>query len=102
MTKCKRCDTASDTPFCPTCGAKLVDNEFIGLSRRQLERAYDDVTLDLRRAATSIKRLERHHSEEIQGAKKQQARLQLVLQKAGEAREWAEEHGIWSSLTEEP
>jgi hypothetical protein len=94
MFRCDRCNTERSTPFCPMCGERLTDNQFIGHDMQQLESEYEEFNQKCTAANDRIQILERKHGQEMEPAVKSLDYWIALRQQISEAKEWARKNDI--------
>jgi hypothetical protein len=92
------CGEDRSTGFCPTCGKNLADNQFIGLTERNLRHILDDAVHNLRWAESSVrdakKQVDRLRQDVLIPAEQRHEQAAKKLQNVNDAIRYAREHGL--------
>lgn len=94
LSTCPRCNKVQTTPFCPTCGERLVKNPFIGYNLQQLVHENNDAVEAHRDIATSINHLRREHGAKLKPLEERRQKAAERCQQIKEAIDWARKNDI--------
>lgn len=91
---CERCDVDRNTPFCPVCGERLTDNEFIGHNIQHLGELNEEVSRECREASDRIREMESRHKCELQPLKDRHSKSAAKNKAIRDAIDWARKNDI--------
>lgn len=88
------CGDARPGPFCPVCGTRLTDNNFIGQGARHLQYEIEQFDYELRNRADAYRNYEQESKAKLEELRKNWEEASEKRKKLGEAFAHAKKNNI--------